>query len=595
MSDDSDYLPEEISESVKPRKRKLNPENWKKSREKVRKRLLKDKGFQIICNHDSKKSFCKADKLTDEQVKNFHDKYWSLLDAVKEKMFIQRHIEVSTVSRHRVKESARKRQRLLSTSYKVPTEHGFLNVCKKTFMSILSVNRRKLEKAAQDILQPDEEMTETRGGARISELKTDMNDKIITHIKSFKCREKHYGRGNAPGRAYLANHLNVKKMWELFCATDDGKDCKYSTYYRIFMTRFNLGFGSSKSDVCSECIKLKHELKSNTKSDEEKRVISNDLQLHKARAKRFYQELKTFPNGTLTINFDLMQNQPLPKTPIGEAFYARQIWYYIFSVVIHTEKGSLNKDTVHFYRWVENEYGRGSNEIISCLSHFLHHVIAPQLDGIKKLRLFCDSCSGQNKNYAMIIMLHRFCLSRNIEYEWFFPIRGHSYMPADRAFGILEKKLRQKDTILLPSDYDAVVSSVGTLHCVGSTVIVQDWQTATGDIIRTKKDFKITEAKVIGLDLKHKTKVGFKPVYSVNFNYFYLLKKNTKFDSEILNLRQQRKASRISQDKARDVKNLLSAMGREWESIDFYKKALENPSEDEVEDQGIVIVNEDLL
>lgn len=148
---------------------------------------------------------------------------------------------------------------------------------------------------------------------------------------------------------------------------------------------------------------------------------------------------------------------------------------------------------------------------------------------------------------------------------------------------------------MLPSDYDAVVSSVGTLHCVGSTVIVQDWQTATGDIIRTKKDFKITEAKVIGLDLKHKTKVGFKPVYSVNFNYFYLLKKNTKFDSEILNLRQQRKASRISQDKARDVKNLLSAMGREWESIDFYKKALENPSEDEVEDQGIVIVNEDLL
>lgn len=595
MSDDSDYLPEQPSESSKPRKRKLNRDNWKKTQEKVRKRLLKDNGFQVICNHRSENSFCKADKLTDEEVKNFHDKYWSLMDAVKERMFIQRYIQVSTISRHRVQENAQQRRRSWSTSYNVPTESGIVSVCKETFMSILSVNRRKVEKAAHDILQPDEEMTETRGGARISELKSDMNDKIAGHIKSFKCREKHYGRGNAPGRAYLANHLNVKKMWELFCATDEGKDCKYSTYYRIFMTKFNLGFGTSKSDVCSECIKLKHELKSNTKSDAEKNSIYTDLRLHKYRAKKFYEELKTFPDGTLTINFDLMQNQPLPKTPIGEAFYARQIWYYIFAVVIHNERGSLNKDNVHFYRWVESEYGRGSNEILSCLSHFLHQVIVHHLNGINKLRFFSDSCSGQNKNYAAIVMLHKFCLSRNIEYEWFFPIRGHSYMPADRAFGILEKKLRKIDTILVPSEYDAVVSSVGTLHCAGSTVIVQDWQTAAGNIIRTKKDFKITDAKVIGLDLGHKTKVGFKPVYSVSFNYFYLLKKNTKFESVKLNLHQQRKASRITQAKAVDVKNLLSAMGQEWESIDFYKKALENPSEDEVEDQGIVVVNEDLL
>lgn len=60
-------------------------------------------------------------------------------------------------------------------------------------------------------------------------------------------------------------------------------------------------------------------------------------------------------------------------------------------------------------------------------------------------------------------------------------------MPADRE--LLEKKLRKVDTILLRTEYK-YVSSVGTLHFVGRSVIVQDWQTATSNIIKAKKEFK---------------------------------------------------------------------------------------------------------
>lgn len=41
-------------------------------------------------------------------------------------------------------------------------------------------------------------------------------------------------------------------------------------------------------------------------------------------------------------------------------------------------------------------------------------------------------------------------------------------MPENRAFRLVEKK----DTIILPEDYDTIVSSV--LHNVGRTVIVQN-------------------------------------------------------------------------------------------------------------------------
>lgn len=49
---------------------------------------------------------------------------------------------------------------------------------------------RDCSKAAHNIILPDEEMTETRGGATVNELKTDINDKIPAHIKILQMRRK---------------------------------------------------------------------------------------------------------------------------------------------------------------------------------------------------------------------------------------------------------------------------------------------------------------------------------------------------------------------------------------------------------------------
>ncbi|KAJ4446062.1 hypothetical protein ANN_12748 [Periplaneta americana] len=36
------------------------------------------------------------------------------------------------------------------------------------------------------------------------------------------------------------------------------------------------------------------------------------------------------------------------------------------------------------------------------------------------------------------------------ERSMYFPVRGHSYLPADRVFGILEKHLRRYEKIVAP-------------------------------------------------------------------------------------------------------------------------------------------------
>lgn len=133
-------------------------------------------------------------------------------------------------------------------------------------------------------------------------------------------------------------------------------------------------------------------------------------------------------------------------------------------------------------------------------------------------------------------MLHKYCVTKNIAYEWFFPVRGHSYMPADRAFGLLEKKLRKKEKIILPTEYDCIVSSIGNLHIVGQNVVVADWNSSVGRILRTEKGFKITDAKVIGLDLNKPNDVTFQAVYTVPPTFHKVLKKNLKFSNAPLAL-----------------------------------------------------------
>ena len=50
-----------------------------------------------------------------------------------------------------------------------------------------------------------------------------------------------------------------------------------------------------------------------------------------------------------------MQNMVLPKTSIGQAYYSRQMYLYLFGVVVHHgENSHQTKDDVHLYVWQEN-------------------------------------------------------------------------------------------------------------------------------------------------------------------------------------------------------------------------------------------------
>lgn len=258
----------------------------------------------------------------------------------------------------------------------IHTKKGRVDVCKEALLGILSIGRWKLEYAAKSMLQTDEAMKETRGGKK-SKLNK-LTNANVEDIKKYRVRERHYGRGGTTGRVYLPGELSVKKMFLNFIKTHKSTlparyhdkelgylPCKYNFYYSVFKNSFNIGFGTIKKDICSTCEQFQNLLISVKKGSSvsvpdgppgspmkeyTRKELMAERVLHKLRFKRFFKELNTWPDGSITINFDLMQNQPLPKTEIGEAYYARQLWYHTFGVVIHEPNKQINKNTTYFYR-----------------------------------------------------------------------------------------------------------------------------------------------------------------------------------------------------------------------------------------------------
>ena len=90
---------------------------------------------------------------------------------------------------------------------------------------------------------------------------------VRAHIQSFSTESSHYCSKDNPNRRYLSSDLTIKKMYDLYlekCKSESRTPVKENVYREIFNTKFNLSFGSPKSDTCNRCDLLQTSLKTET-------------------------------------------------------------------------------------------------------------------------------------------------------------------------------------------------------------------------------------------------------------------------------------------------------------------------------------------
>ncbi|KAK3761495.1 hypothetical protein RRG08_056580 [Elysia crispata] len=88
----------------------------------------------------------------------------------------------------------------------------------------------------------------------------------------------------------------------------------YSLYHSVFSHKFNLGFGSPATDVCATSTQFRHQVRNDTLTEDQKKVISAEFILHRRRQRQFYDIVNRF-GDTATVCFDMMENLVLPRTP----------------------------------------------------------------------------------------------------------------------------------------------------------------------------------------------------------------------------------------------------------------------------------------
>lgn len=390
-------------------------------------------------------------------------------DHVAQNVYLQALIIVSPVNQKRKGVFKKK----FNFSYKVHVGERVLPVCREGFASLHGIGVKRVRNIST-LKTLAAVPTDNRGKHtnRKNKMSGSVVQNIDAHIQSFPYYIVHYGP-NGERRRYLSSQLSVLKIYEMFLEKHYNEvlieakqndfnlqklkcEVKYSFYLQYFRDNYNYTFGRPRSDVCTTCSEKEAKI-SREKNAALRRSLEIDLKVHKRRAKLFYTKmqeclLKAKENDdTEVLCFDFKQNIPCPHMCTSDVFYKRQLWLYCMSIYSGKKSKSI------MYTWTENTAKRGCNEVLSVLHHYINTFLP---SSVKKLYIFTDGCRGQNHNQNMLKFWQALVLNARFEnIQHFFPQRGHSFLPCDRHFAIIEKMQRKREIVESPSEWNSIISS----------------------------------------------------------------------------------------------------------------------------------------
>lgn len=528
------------------------------------------------CKHNSKSLKCLS--LANLDLFYFHKRLFVTYSKTEQDNYILKHIVVSKVKRFRPRKGS-KNPRAFNVKFYIPKykTNELIPVCKKTFLLASRLKSSRINGVAKRHFQTGSMAKENRGGDRKHFSFSSRKEAVEKFIKSFIPLESHYCRDQIKVRQYLHPDLNIKKMYQMY---EDqvlpGYSVTQGFFRKIFNTRFNIGFGSPKTDVCSTCLQLNENIKIE-KSQIKKQEFITQQRIHKLRAKQFYKMLQEELPGLLIISFDCEKNLPLPKIP-DQAYYSRQLYLYNFTIVIGSSRASMTPQNIHAYIWTEDQAAKGSNEICSALYHCMNSL---DLSGIEKIRLVSDGCGGQNKNSMVICMIMKWLSEKpsNIkEVEMIFPVTGHSFLPADRVFAINERVIKKRESIIKPNDYEIIIGEHATIHKLAAEIPIYDWKDKSKDFLKNTQSwhFQISKCKRIIFQKGNRNTVHVRGEVSYRndiCSYKSLTKRGKRLNELSLDIVPA--GVPVKPAKLKDVKNLLTKhYGDEWENnenLDYYK------------------------
>jgi hypothetical protein len=474
----------EVMKQGKCRKRLRNEENWKRNKY----RRLVNSGEEYVNksgkvvkarrSNDVITRCCKSncyEKITSEECTQLRDKFWKSSNYNAQCAYIAGCISQNPVKTRRIVSSsigstsgaccARQRRKNVkknySRKYGLKVSDRTTIVCQKYFCQLLSVSPGRINRILQGargnggVPCQDKRGTHIRSEGKL--FTASVVDYIKQHILTFPVNESHYTRSHSDNRQYLAQDLTLAKMYHLYLekCTEEGITAQKEWVYRfIFNTKFNLSFHPPRKDTCKRCDLYKAQVA--VESSETRRVVEAEHEVHLRKAEMARKSLRDEKrkgendNKYEAFTFDLEKVMSVPKLSTNEVYYCRQL--NVYNLGVH----SLISGKSSMYVWDESIASRGADEIGSCLIDYCQQLAAK---GMKTLTCYSDSCGGQNRNSKIALIWMYIVQTTDIEeINHKFMISGHSYLPNDTEFGIIERATKKATEIYVPEQWYRLVS-----------------------------------------------------------------------------------------------------------------------------------------
>ncbi|KAJ8867044.1 hypothetical protein PR048_032906 [Dryococelus australis] len=203
----------------------------------------------------------------------------------------------------------------------------------------------------------------------------------------------------------------------------------YNVYSSIFTQEFNIKFGFPRSNTCSICDILAIKINNSECSTEKRKKLETEK-----KGKR-----KSYIVDKLGLVI-LCENK--------FRFYSHQLWCNVFGAY------DLGSDSVTMFTYNDGGGRKGSNEVRYMLLTYINNNNEP----LDNLVLISDNICGQ-KNQTMVhflfTLVHCFHVFKTV--MSLFPVRGHSYLPNDQDFSLVDKKKRHIESVELPKEWDSII------------------------------------------------------------------------------------------------------------------------------------------
>lgn len=171
----------------------------------------------------------------------------------------------------------------------------------------------------------------------------------------------------------------------------------------------------------------------------------------------YQADLENASDRHAVLIMDFSQNLSLPSlTSTPSQWYFMSLWSVNMFGVYYA-----NTSTQYNYVYGEDVAGKGSEEVISMLRHFLRTVVIDTEPS--RLTVYADNCCGQNKNNFVVKFLLGLVHTGTFEQvDLKFFIKGHTKNAVDRGFAHVRKKFARQDIWTMSSLLETV-DSVATL------------------------------------------------------------------------------------------------------------------------------------